>query len=81
MQLTVSISDTPLTLEGESYKNLKGSADLKQNYNKAKFERSCFNGVWENANFKIVFFPSFKWGDMWINSLEYVLSWKKKVIY
>ena len=45
MQLTVSISDTPLTLEGESYKNLKGSADLKQNYNKAKFERSCFNGV------------------------------------
>ena len=44
MQFTAYISDTPVTLK-QGHQTYTDNLDPKQDYNHAKFERSCFNGV------------------------------------
>ena len=47
----VNIADTPVTLkQGQCHQTWNDDVDPKQDYNPAKFERSCFHGVQEKAN-------------------------------
>ena len=56
MQFAVSISNTPVTLkQSQDHQMYSDNVHPKQNYNHAKFERSCFNGVQEKANVKVFF--------------------------
>ena len=52
-QLAVNISDTPVPLnQSQGHKTYNNNVDPKICYNHAKFESSCFDGVWEKANMK-----------------------------
>ena len=54
MKSGVYVSSIPETLkEGQVQQTQNEDADLKQGYNRAKFERTCFNGVQEKANMKV----------------------------
>ena len=53
----VYISHKPVTLkQSQGHQTYNGNVDPKQGYNHAKFERSCFNGVSEEANLEVVVF-------------------------
>ena len=55
--LQVYLFDTPVTLkQNQGHEIYNGNVDPKQCHNNAKFERSCFNGVQEEANVKVFFF-------------------------
>ena len=46
MQFAVYISDTSVTLkQSKGHQTYNDNVDPKQGYNRAKFERSCFNSV------------------------------------
>ena len=53
MSLAVNVSNKPVILQqSQGHQTYNGNVDRKQDYNHAKFERSCFNGVHEKANVK-----------------------------
>ena len=52
------ISDTPVNLKQcQGHQTYHDNVDSNQGYNRAKFERSCFNGVQVKANV-FFFFPN-----------------------
>ena len=70
MQFAVYISDTPVTLkQSQGHQAWNENVDLKQGYNHAKFERSCFNSVGKKSQH---FKKNFKGDNMSIISLEHV---------
>ena len=75
MQFTAYISDTPVTLK-QGHQTYTDNLDPKQDYNHAKFERSCLNGIWEKQMLK--FFFSNEEIHMSIISLEHV--WKLNLL-
>ena len=58
MQFAAYNCDTPVTLrQSQGHQTLNDNVDLKQAYNHAKFEKSCFHGVLRKAKQKCwVFF-------------------------
>ena len=57
MQFSVNISDTPVTFkQSQGHQTYNDNVDIKQGYNHAKFERSCFNGVQEKLNINVCLF-------------------------
>ena len=76
MQFAVYISDTPVTLkQSQGHQAWNENVDLKQGYNHAKFERSCFNSVRKKRQHFKVFF---KGDNMSIISLQHV--WNSKIM-
>ena len=69
MQFAVCISDTHVTLKQNKVIKPRMTIQTgpKHGNNHAKFERLCFNGVWEKGNVKVFF----KRGNMSIISLEH----------
>ena len=56
MQSAIYISDTPVTLkQGQGHQTYNDNVYPKHGYNSAKFERSCFHGVWEKANIEFCY--------------------------
>ena len=54
--------------QNQGHQTYNDNVDPKQGYNHAKFERACFNGVWEKANVKVFS----KQGNESIISFEHV---------
>ena len=51
MQFAINISEKPVTWkQGQGHQIYNDNVDPKQNYNQAKFGRSCFNDFREKAN-------------------------------
>ena len=50
MSLAVNVSNKPVILQqSQGHQTYNGNVDRKQDYNHAKFERSCCNGVREKS--------------------------------
>ena len=55
-QFALHISETPVTLKQcQGHQIYKGNMGLNHGYNHAKFERSCFHGVWDKGKIKALF--------------------------
>ena len=70
-QFAVYISNLPLPVtfkQSQGHQIYNDNVDTKQAYNHAKFERSCFNSVWEKAYVK----SFFQTRNISIPSLEHV---------
>ena len=68
-QLAVYISDTPVTLkQSQDHYIYNENIEPKRGHNHLTFERSCFHGLREKANGKVLF----KQENMSIISREYV---------
>ena len=67
------ISDKRVTLkQSQCYQTYSDNVNPKQGYNHAKFERCCFDGIQEKADFQV----SFKRGNMSVISREHVENQK-----